>query len=273
MSSRQHLIDDAQEAGWLMTYADLMTLLLVFFVLLFSISSVEKDKFELVINAFQVQFQGASAANSLIELNVIAPVTTDIPQPDKIDVTKTSEKTSNSDSGDAGGDKASPDLTTHPVAATDLTEWELLVKELDASVDAAQIADHTVIEAPKDGKIVIVVDGAIFFEVGSARLNRQINRFVNVLLDTMYKHPSYRMSIHGHTDDTPINTDQFPSNWELSAVRATTVLRYLIRGGVEPERLSATGYGDSVPLAPNNSAANRAKNRRIEFVLEKAQDD
>jgi chemotaxis protein MotB len=67
----------------------------------------------------------------------------------------------------------------------------------------------------------------------------------------------------------PIETTAFPSNWELSAVRATTVLRYLVRGGINPERLTATGYGDALPIASNNSLEGRAENRRIEFVLEK----
>jgi len=265
--------DDDNEMGWLITYADLMTLLLVFFVLLFSISSVEKDRFEVFVNALQVEFQGALSANSLVDLNVIAPVTTDIPQPLQIDVTQTSIKTSDAADGENTGDKASENLTTSPVAQTDLQDWEMMVRDLQEAVDSQQLSEHATVTMPKDGMVKIVVDGAVFFEVGSARLNSRINPFVNVLLDTMYEHQGYKMNIHGHTDDTPIDTEQFPSNWELSAVRATTVLRYLVRGGVQPERLSATGYGDSVPLAPNTNYVNRARNRRIEFVLEKQGDD
>ena len=272
MKTKHQFPDEGSEAGWLMTYADLMTLLLVFFVLLFSISSVEKDKFEQVVNALQVEFQGSQSANSLVALSVIAPVTSDIPQPLKVDVTETSIKKSDAADGDQGGEKSSPNLTTAPVAQTDLQDWELMVRDLQQAVDNQQLAEHATVSMPKDGVVKIVVDGSVFFEVGSARLNKRINPFVNVLLDTMYQHGRYRMNIQGHTDDTPIDTDQFPSNWELSAVRATTVLRYLVRGGVQPERLSATGYGDSVPLAPNSSYVNRARNRRIEFVLEKSDD-
>lgn len=271
MSRKQSYMED-QDAGWLMTYADLMTLLLVFFVLLFSMSSVERDKFEMVVNALQVEFQGSQQANSLVDLNVIAPVTTDIPQPLKVDVTQTSIKTSDGLVGEMAGDKSSPNKTTVPVAQTDLEDWDLMVRDLSEAVKQQQLSEHATVSLPKDGVVRVVVDGSVFFEVGSARLSRRINPFINVLLDTMYEHNDYTMSIHGHTDNTPISTDQFPSNWELSAVRATTVLRYLIRGGVQPERLSATGYGDSVPLLPNNNRKNRARNRRIEFVLEKQND-
>lgn len=70
----------------------------------------------------------------------------------------------------------------------------------------------------------------------------------------------------------PISTKIFPSNWELSAIRATTVLRYLLTGDIDPARLTATGFADLLPLAPNDTAENRALNRRVEFVLEKGKD-
>lgn len=273
MNRKQQVLEDMSEAPWLMTYADLMTLLLVFFVLMFSISSVEKDKFELVVNALQLEFQGELSANSLIELSVIAPSTSETPQPDEIDLKHTSEKTADSEAGEEAGAKTETELTTAPVATTDLSEWDLMVRQLEGAVDAAELAEYATVESPKDGVMKVVVDGSVFFEVGSAQITQRIDPFINVLLDTMYTNRNFKMRIQGHTDDTPINTIQFPSNWELSAVRATTVLRYLVRGGVEPDRLAATGYGDSVPLVPNDSPANRARNRRIEFVLERVSDD
>jgi len=79
----------------------------------------------------------------------------------------------------------------------------------------------------------------------------------------------YSVNIKGHTDDRPILTKEFPSNWELSSIRATTVLKYLIQGGIDPGRLTATGYSDLLPLVANDTPENRAINRRVEFVLEK----
>ncbi|MFQ5717156.1 MAG: flagellar motor protein MotB [Nitrospinales bacterium] len=80
------------------------------------------------------------------------------------------------------------------------------------------------------------------------------------------------MNIQGHTDDVPVATERFPTNWELSAARATAVLRFFIDKGIEPKRLTATGYADIFPLFSNDTEQGRAQNRRVEFVLEKEKD-
>ncbi|HBP10772.1 MAG TPA: flagellar motor protein, partial [Nitrospina sp.] len=82
-------------------------------------------------------------------------------------------------------------------------------------------------------------------------------------------YPDYKIHIQGHTDDDPISTERFPTNWELSAARATAVLRYFFDKGVEPEKMTATGYADTFPLASNDTDQGRTINRRVEFVLEK----
>ena len=86
-------------------------------------------------------------------------------------------------------------------------------------------------------------------------------------------HADYRIAIRGHTDDQAIQTQRFPSNWELSAVRATGVLRFFIEQGIDPERMTSTGYAEYMPLVDNDSAENRARNRRVEFVLVKEREN
>ena len=106
-------------------------------------------------------------------------------------------------------------------------------------------------------------------ESGQAELKERA-RFIFANLGQMFRdYAYYAIAIRGHTDDRNIETTQFPSNWELSAVRATTVLRFFIDQGIDPERMTATGYADYLPLDDNNSVENRARNRRVEFVLEK----
>ena len=121
----------------------------------------------------------------------------------------------------------------------------------------------------QDGRIIVNINGKALFGSGSASLNPSAAPVIDDLVDVLYEYPEYGINIKGHTDDLPISTEIFPSNWELSAIRATTVLKYLISRGLLPDRLTATGYGDAMPLLPNTSEENRAQNRRVEFVLEK----
>ena len=120
-----------------------------------------------------------------------------------------------------------------------------------------------------DGKIIVSIKGKALFNSGSAALNPTAVFIFDEIIQILDDYPEYNINIKGHTDDIPISTMIFPSNWELSAVRATTVLKYLVSKGVAPQRLTATGYGQVMPLMPNTTEENRAQNRRVEFVLEK----
>ncbi|MEA1967018.1 MAG: OmpA family protein, partial [Thermodesulfobacteriota bacterium] len=121
-----------------------------------------------------------------------------------------------------------------------------------------------------DDKLIVRIKGKAIFKSGSASLNSSAIPIFNEIIKIVFEYPEYNINIKGHTDNIPISTDRYPSNWELSAIRATTVLKYLIKKGIRPERLTATGYGEIMPLVPNSNEKNRATNRRVEFVLEKA---
>jgi chemotaxis protein MotB len=113
------------------------------------------------------------------------------------------------------------------------------------------------------------VDGQTLFDSGDSQLSYEAEFIFNKLIDIFNRYPEYSISIQGHTDNIPINTVKYPSNWELSAIRATTALRYFLAAGFRPERMTATGYADSIPLVRNDTPENRAINRRAEFVLQK----
>ena len=123
------------------------------------------------------------------------------------------------------------------------------------------------------GKITVRIKGKVLFESGDAELNDEAKPILNEIARIVSEFPEYNVNIKGHTDNVPISTKQFPSNWELSAIRSTTVLKYLIEKGIHASRLTATGYGELLPLIPNTSEENRAINRRVEFELEKKSDN
>jgi len=261
-SRRRELTDEQGSPGWLMTYADLMTLLLVFFVLLFSMSNLEKERFADAIRSFKTAFQYAvsGAPDNLIPLESTSPSQSPTDVNDAI--MQSPEQSRPTKDNDA------EDMADAELAALEM-EWRELTTDLTRAFQLMQMQDAIEIGAPKDGKLSLRVKGAALFTSGSANFNPAMLPMLDALLETLIVNPGYKLEIQGHTDDLPIRTPQFPSNWELSAVRATTVLRYMVDSGVNPRRLTATGYGSSLPLVPNTSQENRAINRRIEFVLEK----
>ena len=118
-------------------------------------------------------------------------------------------------------------------------------------------------------RVVLRIPGRTLFKPGSADLDKAGWPALTKVAEILKNYPNYKINIQGHTDDYPISSESFPTNWELSAVRATAVLRFLNDKGIDPKNMTATGYADTFPLGPNTTVEERSKNRRVEFVLEK----
>ena len=149
-------------------------------------------------------------------------------------------------------------------------EEEKTYKEVSKSVKdvAEQLKASASFEVHEEarGLVISIADTAIF-QGGSADMKPEMRKALDTIgakLEKMHN----RVHIEGHSDDIPIHTERFPSNWELSTARATNVLRYLSeRSGLPPSRLAASGYGEHYPRVPNTSPENRAKNRRVDIVI------
>ena len=234
-SSFQEFLEEDEQPAWITTYADMMTLLLVFFVLLYSIYFLETEDFKESVSAIEISVDEDGPTVSLIEFLDGANAN----QPIKFE------------------------------EATGLSQREEQVRrELQSIIDTANLGNSIFAHMDAD-KIVLQVPGELLFASGRAALNEEALPLFNEIQTIFDKYPDYAISIRGHTDDIPIETVRFPSNWELSAVRATTVLRYFLAQGIPPERISATGYADMLPIASNETPEGRSANRRVEFVLEK----
>jgi len=224
------------DATWLITYADLMTLLLVFFVLLYSLAFFEKEKYMSRIESIKIQLTENQELKGVMEVF--------------------------DESGALDQKISIEDITGLRSRETTMVKAiERFVRQLDQ--------DKNIVTQMKDGKVIVTVSGEALFSSGSAVLSPDslpvFDRMIQIFDDFL----EYNINIKGHTDNIPISTKAFPSNWELSAIRATTVLKYLVSRGIKPQRLTATGYGDIIPLVPNTTDKNKARNRRVEFVLEK----
>jgi len=214
--------------AWMVTYGDLMSLLLTFFVLIVSFSSIELIKFQKALGSLKGALGILPKQQSVIfQKEPIIPLLSDYNE-------RRIRK-----------------------AATELRE---LIKKQG-------IDDKVKLEVTDKG-ILVRIDSPILFELGSADLKPEAFPILNKVIEMTRNWPN-EIRIEGHTDDLPIHTDKFPSNWELSTARALSVLKYFLKkGNVEPERLSAAGYGEYHPLVPNTSPENRAKNRRVEIYIE-----
>jgi len=240
---------DDEEGGsvWVVTFADMMTLLLVFFILLYTLADFEDEAYKELIESVQV-IDGDGSQISVIDF--------------------ATRKGRNPEPLKAVEDMLGMNPGTVPVENVK----PALVSEMESMIDYSDIADSVELTYNGD-QIILQIDGRYLFASGQAQLKDRA-RYIFANLGQMFRdHADYRIAIRGHTDDRNIQTSQFPSNWELSAVRATTVLRFFIEQGIDPVRMTATGYADYLPLVDNNSTENRARNRRVEFVLEKEKDN
>ncbi len=228
--------ENEEQASWLLVFADMMTLLLVFFILLYTLSSFETGKYKTAISKLKTEIENKSELTAFAEL---------MEMPETIDT---------------------------QIIIEDITglrsRKENLIQNIDKLADKGgktnDIATHVL-----KGKIIIQIKGKALFKSSKAELSKDFLPLLDEIVKVLFDYPEYNINIKGHTDDIPISTAIFPSNWELSAVRATSVLKHLIKRGIKPERLTATGYGKILPLVANDSEEHRALNRRIEFVLEK----
>lgn len=222
---------------WLMTYADMITLLLCFFAVFIAISVPEQGKFETAKQKVTEEFSGNSE--------------------------------------NMKGEFPLPPAPFDADPRADLP-FTALPSIVDRHRDAP-IPNKDVEVVKGDRITTIELNSAPFFPVGSSTLSSEGAQILDELQPTFLapEYQDYTISVEGHTDDDPIKTPQFPSNWELSAARASAVVRYLVDIGIPPPRLRAVGYADSVPKAPNRDEAgnplpdNQAQNRRVVIRLEK----
>ncbi len=226
---------------WMATFADMVTLLLCFFILLFAMSTTQQETYKELVQSLR----SALGAQRVPE------------------------------SGTREG------LTMHPVPSEEPAETEqvdelggMIEKEMDEIVSEVRelvmfnkLGGMVSVTKTEEG-VVITMSDLLLFEKGSTRLS---DRGMDILkkVASVLKRFAYHIKIKGHTDNTPISTEKFPSNWELSSARAGTVVRILVDHGINPELISAEGYAHYHPVATNDTAEGRARNRRVEIVYER----
>jgi len=214
---------------WLLSYADFITLLFAFFATMYAISSVDAAKLSTVTHALQVAFDDTSRGRSIASGVGVMP-----------------ERGSRLVAGLDGGN----DLR------------DIVTRELQSELAAHRLS----IVADRRG-IVVSIPEAGLFPVGTDDISPEAQALIARISATVVKLPNL-IRIEGHTDDVPIHTGRFWSNWDLSASRASRVIEFMItRGGIDARRLSAAGYAEFRPRAKNTSPDARKHNRRVDVVI------
>ncbi|QNB45762.1 OmpA family protein [Thermanaerosceptrum fracticalcis] len=226
---------------WLTTYGDMVTLILTFFVLLYSYSSIDAVKWQAVVMSIKGALGVLDGGNTLV----------------------TGPAMELAESGQGVGKK---DLDEYLQSQKEMQSLQEIKKNLEAYLEEKKLQAQITVNLEERGLILRFQDSVLFAKGKADLLNDSISTLKHV--SGILKDIPNAVRIEGHTDDLPINTPQFPSNWELSTTRATNVLRFLITQGLDGRKLSAVGYGEYRPLVPNNnSEENRRKNRRVDIVI------
>ncbi|WP_194190912.1 OmpA family protein [Clostridium chrysemydis] len=218
---------------WLGTYSDMVTLLLTFFILLYSMSSVDSEKLKQLSKAFN-QVMVGTKGDSILQYDLYDG---EVPL--------------------VGGESDNKDISDTA---------QSMYKGVKEFVKDNNLSDTVDITEDERGVILQLKD-SILFQTGESKLKPESKDILNKI-NTLLKSVPNSIVVEGHTDNVPIHNSEYDSNWDLSTARAVTVVRYFIEEkGENPSRFSASGYGEYKPLVANNSDDNRSKNRRVNILI------
>lgn len=248
--ARRRAVEDSEDTGrWLLTYSDLITLLLAFFVVMYSMSRIDAKKFGRMSEHLQGAFHSGENAGQVAG---VADLTSGVLKVGQLKATALRLRSSLG---------TSPDRISMGGQGVPMTRADSVVGQTGFSA-----TEPVSMEINERGLVIHIVESALF-ESGQASLKPQALTVLDKIAKEIKDLPN-QVRVEGHTDDRPIATVRFPSNWELSSARATSVVRYLIdKYAFTPARLSALGFGEYRPLVPNDNDQNRAKNRRVDIVV------
>jgi len=248
MARRQKRAEHDNNDRWLISYADFITLLFAFFVVMYSISSINEGKYKTFGESLNAALTQPSATN---------PVAINI----------------------AGNDAGKNAKVLVDKRAARLLEQQRKMQEDMAAVNenlrkvmAVMIADGQVGVYQNRRGVVVDISASTLFKEGAATVQPAVLDTLRQVAEVLSKE-TRSIEVEGHTDDVPIKNAQFPSNWELSAGRASSVVRMLVNDGVPEERLTAVGMAANHPIEKNDTAEHRAKNRRVSITILSAEFD
>ena len=265
--------EDAPPAGspaWMATFSDLMNLLLCFFVLLFSMSTVEESKLAELVAAMNNSFSVFDGGATSIGEGIL--ISNGISQLNELDrfINSTGKAAENDTPANDMKEEGKPPTTEEMMEAIEgemLKENEELAEKIEEAVNESNLADQIEISFTSQ-YVRLSMKGALLFSPGSAELREEATKVLEKAAVVLERYAKGTIEIEGHTDSVPHYSAKYANNEELSSARALSVFYYLLEhSNLDPVNLKHAGMGDRVPIADNSTAEGRSKNRRVEIKI------
>lgn len=233
---RKHAKEEINET-WLLPYADMLTLLLALFIVLFSMSSIDAQKFRDIAQSLSTVFNSGTGVM-------------DYPSPNEVIVP-------------ANGSGKEDELA----AKAELESLREMQERIDKYIQENNLENRLSTKLSGEGLQITILDNALF-DSGSAEIKDKAYKLGVEISNLIVSDPPRYVTISGHTDNVPIHNENYKSNWHLSVMRAVNFMEVLLENPkIQPEYLNAKGHGEHKPIAPNDTEENRAKNRRVEVLI------
>lgn len=247
--TRKHKPEERENhERWLVSYADFITLLLALFVAMYAVSQLNEGKYQRVAGSLVSTF-GVRSDRSVLITPESAPLSPVQESPEEDRAIKKARRLAE-------------------VQRQQQEAMEVIARDVVAAFQPfnSLIQNGQVRVIPSSRGLAVEINARVLFAPGQAVLEQSSARVLEAVAQVL-KANDYPIQVEGHTDSIPIITDKFPSNWELSAVRASSVVRLLIGSGVEAARLTAVGYGENRPVDSNDTEEGRTRNRRVTVMI------
>ncbi|CAM4484233.1 flagellar motor protein MotB [Paenibacillus sp. p3-SID1389] len=240
--------EEHADESWLLPYSDLMTLMLALFIVLYGMSTVDALKFQEMSEAFKSVLTGGT---SVLDQNAMI----------------SNNKTSLSEIETPKSTQDGLMTKKNELKRQEQQNLEALKKQLDTYIKENGLTDDLETKLNQSQLMITISDKALFAS-GEAVVKPEARQLAKAISNMLQQFPDYEVIVSGHTDNVPISTYEFPSNWDLSSVRALNFMKILLLNtNLDPKKFSAIGYGEYHPVASNDTAAGRAQNRRVEVSI------
>lgn len=245
--------EDHIDESWLIPYADLLTLLLALFIVLYAASTTDVKKFQEMSQAFNIALAGGSGV-----LEGSNSVDDRAPGPESRDKKQ-----------EAGEDRtnSAEDLALQQLIRKEQENLEKLKRQLDRYIKSKGLTSELQTKLNQSQLLITISDNALFAS-GSAAVKPESRSLAEAIANMLQQYPGYEIIVSGHTDNEPISTREFKSNWDLSSTRAIRFMDIMLSSSnLDPKLFSAVGYGEYRPVASNATSAGRSQNRRVEVSI------